>query len=102
MDLRSTAMSMEGMARKGWMRMRKSNRRSPTYVRAKMASWGFEVHHSQRNTSYAQNPSKAPSVSCTCHTNPLNYVIVIILQKPPDVENEITPILQCQEHHEIA
>lgn len=74
----------------------------PKCIRAKMASWGFEVHHSQRNTSYAQNPSKAPSVSCTCHINPLNYVIVIILQKPPDVENEITPILQCQEHHEIA
>lgn len=74
----------------------------PPNVSAKMASWRFKVHHSQRNTSYAQNPSKTPSLNCTCHINPLNYVIVIILQKPPDVENEITPILQCQEHHKIA
>lgn len=49
-----------------------------------------------------KSPSKTPSLNSTCHINSLNYVIVIILQKPPDVENEITPILQCQEHHEIA
>lgn len=78
-------------------------RRSP-----KMCQCYLKLYHTslqcmveQENKTHMQNPLLRPNCSTTvmstaCHINPLNYVIVIASKKPPDIENEITPILQSK------